>query len=1700
MNISKEILNTQETPSVSEQIISNTKELSLTDQILYNNTETPEQKILSEGDVSQFLSPEDSEDATSMSKHLYGDNAPEIYTQEDLDEANEYEYNRSLEEDEDASIANTLDSIAIGTAQAARLQREAVQSAYTHFLASEFRYDGGLRLSDLKQHQAEAVADNDFSDMPVTALQRYQDKLDRTYKVMGEIVNKTYKRGLGEAAVIKTWNFIKDIVPGSYNAMTADRIGAGFLGWFTPGDNAIKFHDMWQELLTNDQLTPEEYELLLRNALDKFDITGSTYEDQIAYIGAILDMDVGTAVISAAADAAVVGGAVVKTVKAGAKYGLKGAGVTATKMLFPYLTASGAKSVLRAGSSPIKTAKKLPENLKNFLTKQKFVGNVKGAIDTAAKSVGGKRDVAKANLKEALNDPDIKNTIDPKTGKVTKTVLEDVLSESTQPVGSAVPSLPTTLGIVTTRAYNRSLREIKAAIDFISNTSSIDKVQKEIISNPADFERAYKNMLRQVPEDLIDKKKVGDIVKTFKTEEAMLDPDGGLVFRVRLPGEFVMNSKSKGDVNKVIGQLNTKYAQAVEAVPLTDGKYAIELDFHTHKGFGELFMKTADKGEKTTWSGMTKSAAFTVSSTPGPVRRMDYIRSAEVDFLTQFGKDTKAVIKKLSRSEKRDLEFLLDLGTDASKPGRYSSEVLKAKGFSDNVIDAYNHSLILRDINFLLVNEAERTSKVRAGFKIITVNGKELGEGVFLTASTGEALVSKVTASGKKLIIGHIDAAPISVADITAVSHLKEGELAEAINAVLAETDTSGISKEAVRLAKTIIKGNPNDKVRVSKTNVMDNVLKSGELAEVFEKMRKGEYKVFQTVTSTDGATEASDILYVLPKNAVVSSELPAYVMNYVPGWNRYYDRSAAFVKQGRIAPNGEVIGVNTLFASTRLEDLQATVDSVETLRKWCVENEVEYALHATESRNYLQRVKALRESFQKILQDNPVPFAPFTNLEEFVKWAGENRLDIRNIDNVLEIVKNDQVPSIVKVGSLDGITGMKKETIDFYRRSTVTDAINSEWKMRQAHRYGGSVLDYNFKEAQHVDVDKTLQYLVDDMIAEGVMPRYEEIYSNIFGKQFRSTIAKYIGGTSQMSDAEILKYSNLEIAHKTAKSVKDKELLSQAITAQRNYAVLRGIPNSVDTKLATAGYELMHWLGAKADAMHIPTKLQSGVRASFEWLMDTTKPLRTAQAIAAHRFLGCLNISQAFKNFLGPASLIVAAEGKNGAKAFKDVFGMIHRLHGTDKNLVNTLKKLDAALGSDFKESDMIFRNLLLLDTHSAGIKGGLLGAVNNTNKLSRASLFFFNRADLANRVMAFDTALRKFGYDKKAITSALELGRVGSYADSLYINMSRRGLSRIQHAEWSKIFLQFTGYMMKYMETMLFDSNLTVAQRRRMLMTTLLLSGGMGLVGTEIYNALSPKALQPSDDDGAISRFIKESIQNGLIDSTLKGLGVDVSVQGLFGPAILDKVGDFLDTGLLSAMSATPAIQTIRSYFDAASDLCHFLYHKYVKGVDYLEWKGMLELLLAKHNTVSSTDKLYTAYKMFTTGLRFGASGQLTSDDNNKLQALGVILGFDSQKIRDVYLSQLRRQTHKEYYQEVAKKAQQYANIAQQGGEKGAVAGVLYRLTTDDDSLSAIERMQMHTETAKRSISQGHIPLYFREWMESAKTKIKTGESTLY
>lgn len=1695
MNITDQILNPVQQPSLSEQILNASEGPSITDQVLSANSDkSPIQDILYANESptaeplkstefqDKYLSLEDSQEATEMSKHLYGDNGPDIYTQEDLDEANEYESERMLEENDIKAINLNIHDIVTKGIEEAAIGRAASISAWDRFLAAKFNYDGGLRASDLRQHQAEAEANNDFTDVPVSSMQLYQNKIDIIHRIRKELMDKIYDRGYFKDFFIKYWEAAKNGIPiFSYfydAAKRSDMVSKGMLE-NTPAQNMRDLHRMWHDALTSDDVTAIQFETLLRAAISSYDIPLTTNEELVEYIDNMFNMSTAVPTVALAADVGMVGGTAAKTISKAVKYGPKGGAIQAVKSLAPYLDAQGVKAVVRKGSSPIKTAKDISSDLVDVVKRKKFVGDIKGAADTAVKKVGGPHEAKTVKeMKELLGEADITNTYNKDT-KTVKTVLEDIMGEVTSPSGSAVSNIAAEGAILSERAYRRQLRTAVDQLTTISNMSSVSALQEALKNKPTAFKSAIEDMLYKVPEDLIDRKKVGDLLKVVPAKDFGTDKEGSLVARVRLPVEF--NSLDKAQ--EVLKSINDTYAQSKEIIPLTSGKFAIEVDFNTHKGFGQILFNTPTT--KKDWSGKVQSGIMTVTSTPTPIRELDFVRSMETDILERLGKEQKNALKGLSKEERESVELLQRVMQDAEKPGQYSPELLKAKGFNDKEINAAMQLRRMRDINFLYMNLHKRTSLMRDGMRTITVNGRDLGQGVIISASDPVKAAEIVKQSNKRLIIGHVDAVPIRAAD-----------LKEYADAGVIAKDASNRPTRA--LAYKLSKEASKDQELATK-----EVLNSGAFDNIYEKIRTGEMVVLESIVSTDGQTSARDLLYILPKNSVVTSDLPAFVMNYVPGWNRYFDRSASFVKQARIDSKGRVIGVNTLITSTNAAEAEKTMNKIEALRQYVAKNRPAFIVYSgyRPTEKQLRQIKSYNKGFESLLQDQQLVNAPFKNLSEFEKWAAEHRLDITNVNNKLELLPNDRVPSIVVSGSVeDGIVAMEKDTIKYYTKNGPVDAIQADWLQRQDHRYGGSLMNYDFSEATTVDIDKTLQYFVNDMISEGVMDRYNEIYANAFGDKFRKILIDKHTDFANWTNNDIL-YNGLGIIeqlYRTEKAPAIKEKLSQAITAIKNHQTIRGVSTPVDQMFSDIGLGILNKIGAAADALHIPEKIKAGVRAPFEWAVKQ-RPDHLAQSIAAHRFLGMLNPVQYIKNFIGPASLILSAEPKHGLAALVDSFVLLHRLQKQNKQLISKLGKLETVLGTDKGKTNMLLRNLFYLDTHSAGVKGGLLTeAVKFDNILSKVSMFFFNRADLKNRLMAYDTALRVFGFDSKPLRNALDVAKVGAYGDSLYLNMSKRGLSRLQATEVSKTFTQFMGYMFKYIETMLCDKELTGPQRSRMIGMTLLTAGGAGLIGTNTYHSIASSAgFDMSDDDSQAMRITKEILQNGGIDAMIKEFGGDVSVQNLFGPNVLEKLDDFSNQGFLKLMAGLPAVDTITDYFSAVTDLCHFLYYKYSEDTSYMRWSDLLSSALTQRKLFASAEKAKIFWDMYSTGRRYSSSGQLLSDDNTKLAAFFTLIGGDSQSNRDVFLSQSRRQEQKEYYQETVKEALKHTRLGYTGS--GFDADYANHLIWDNERLSWREKMDAQKTLNADGFVQTGVPLISREALESIKSKLKTGESTL-
>lgn len=1644
--------------------------MSLLDKVAEDNYESPLKNAIDSEEPIQYLSAEESSLATEQSKHINGLNGPEIYTEDEKLEADEYELERVLQENEASRINQTIAQSMLEGSVEARLQKDAVISAWERYTTEVMRIPDGLRKSDLIQHQAEADANNAFQ--VDYAFKNYQGKLDVIDQVRGELIREIRDRGTVEDFFIKFWQAGKDVFPGYSSLLNSDMVSGGFSGIFSPVENRKKLHQAWSKLLRDDTVTPIIFEGILRNALHKFgDVSGTTTEELLRYIDAAFEMDTATAVVDIVADAAVLGGAAKNIAKSTAKHGVSGLALSTTKTLAPYLDAQGTKSFVRGSSRVIHTAKRYGKDLTSVVKRKKLVGDIEGAVETTLKQIDAPSERV-TTLKNILGDPDIVNP--PKeiieAGKL-RTVIEDVLGEGLTPGESALSDISSSTKIVTEKQYRRLLQQVKKSLDTKVPTHTIEGLERALLHSPL-LQKSVEDMMYKITDSSGVTAKIGNIIKTTPVEAFQTDIKDNLVTRVRYPVEF--ESVSKAD--NVAKNLNSYYASSFEIVPLPTGRFALDIDMNLHQGFGTLLADAVGSKGRTEWAGKLQSLFATVTGTPDAIRALDYIRTQNTDILEGHLALVRDAVGKLSKAEKDDLENLLRATVSVESPGWYSPERLKAKGFSDNFVTAYSLARSENDLSYLVMNHARRTEMSREGFRSVSVNGKPIGYGREIYPADPEKAITFVKESDRYVVINNPFNTPVKASDFSDMSIKKYGKF-------------KGVSESDPRYL---------EEMQQFEKLVADT-------KQVYNDIKSGKSVVVEAMFSPNSKLIGTDILYVLPKNSVKIDELPAYVTHYVPGWRRFFNNDAAYVKQGNINSEGIVTGVNTVFSSTRKNQLSKTTGKIENLRKMLAESYQEISPEDIAQLPARVRDKielSNKEVLDKItisLSEDPILFAPFKRGEEFYEWCKINGIDTIHADNPLEIVRNKEVPNIVKARTLfTDKSLMSKETIELAKKGTPFEGMLAEWQQRQLHRSGATILNYDFTDAITVDMDKTMQYMVEDMINFGVMSRYSEVYSNAFGDLYRDILIKKLGGSSVTTNKDLLLYADIESLYKSAVDPVTKEKLSQAITAQKNFAALRNIGSSWDSIVATAGNGILKGIGAAADALHIPDRIQNGLYTGFEWVLDK-KPLQLARAIAAHRFLGMLNPMQAVKNFLGPVSLAIEAEGKLGSLALRDYFLLLHKLQKPDAELTKKLGALSKALGMTDKEADILWKNLKKLDTRASGFKGGLLNDAATNGKMARLSLFFFNRADTANRIITGDIALRKFGFADKEITNALDIARVGSYQDSLYINMSRRGISRLQRQTFADTLTQFMGYLFKYVETMACDKQLTSGQRWTMTLGTLVAFSGLsGFVGDNVLNAISyaVPSISSQEDDGEITKFLKDAAKDGVFDTVLSRLGFTFSMRDLFSPNILENAYTVTDTSLMELLSNVPALTTVSDYLSATSDLMHFMYNKYFKEMDYLKWSELLKMLVEQRKTFTTAELADRAFEMYKTGMRFSAKGQLVTDDNNILQALMSFAGITDRRLRDIYLSQSTRQKIKDEYEEVLKKATPYYNEGARGNQ---VAHQEAYLIVESSDLSDSDKARLKQTLFYNAIKQNLVPLEYREAIESAKTKLKTGRGTL-
>lgn len=1643
-SLAEQLLNDQEEPSVTEQVLDLSKDPSLADQ---------------------YLTDTEASEATEMSKHINGPEGPSINTEQDLADANEFEKERVIQEDETGFLSNSLSSLIERNAGIAAIQKDAVAAAYQRLFSESSLPDGYLRMSDLRQYQAEALTDGNVKENEESSFgQNYISKLDILDEKRREIVKSMEGRGKVWNAIAKTGDALKNIAPGYDALLVSDMYGKGFVTAFTPGDTATNFYLEWANLIYNENITPEAFKAILEAKLEGFmQASGASYEEALRFVDYIYANNSFVSNLASMGDLTAVTAGAGSVAKAGAKYGAKGAAVKAAKIMVPYVTPDVTKDIVRAVSTPINTAKKICDVTVDKACRLKLAGSTEKAGEAVAKSLGGHKPILNAaEARKTLGTPDIVANMD------NKETIKQVFGSAVSVDEDITVPLKTTQPILDEATFRRQRDLLIEMAD--NDPTSLNTLMKQLWDD-ADVSSTAQDVMKRVKFENTEARqavvnRTAEIIKAVPYSELMLDVDtaahsSDIVTRVRLPLSFY---KAESAIENLVNIKKSKSVLRGEVFfDPASKRYYIDADVSIRKGFGTLLEEAAVDVKKKDWSGSTKSALATVTSNPDVIKRLNYLKSLNSDKYSAQVKEVTKLVHSLSKTQQQELDVLLDvtLGNyeKGLKAGWYKPETLLAKGYEPDVVNAYSRIRAISDLDYITMNSFTRNEMVQKGIKDIWVNGANAGYGKILKGSTAKDLINK---EGATIIPGYMNAEPMHVTDLTNSNVLSR--LEKEIDTLEERIKNTKDTDEIERLTKIL------DSKKMAQEGMRDTVarLENGNLVAV------------QMYYTPKGNYAAKNVFYILPRDQVKEEILPEFVTNYLPGWRSYYDDSAVFLKQASIDSNGKILGSKTLMTGRDGKHSADVAKKLETLRQ-----------ESTKIYNHEDLERTDWSLLDDLITKLSIPNAPFNDGKSWAKWALENGIDLENPHNALELVKNNQYPSLLR-SSPD--TTLSRETIDAVSKGKPYELLLSPLALDRLHRSGKTVFDFNFNTAKHLDFDRTMSKFLKDMDTFGVLSKYDQLYSESFSSRFRPLITAHIKDSSKLSNEDLLRTTNLQKAISSfSLTSEEKRVLSQAITAQKNYFLVKGSPSDFDKWLSGVGTGVLQSIGAGADALHIPLKWQEGVGVIYEDIMKLS-PTKRFMAIVGHRYLGMLNPTQLVKNFVAPATYIMSVEPARGAAALKHLPSLMARLHGSDKGVLKKVYAIDKALGNNSDEMNLLFSNIMKLDARSGGIKGGFLNAVNTDNTFSKISLYFFNKADTWNRMMALDVACNAKGFGNVSMDAALDIARTGVYGDSLYINMGKRGLSRLQSAEATKIFTQFTGYMMREMEAM-FDTELSVGQRASLGLTMLMTAGASGLIGAKAYNAVFGDALNAKEDDPLAVRVIKESLfQMGAPDMLMKELfNSNYSMQEMFSPNFFDFIDQNLNVGIIEAAMNTPAVKTIGDAWDAGVYTVKFLAEKWFGEPSKAEYVDLLKTLIARKDTFSTAELAERAIIMYNTGKRYSSSGELISDGNTGLAALLELAGIHDRRVIEAYNDRRLRQKHEDLYQEIVKQATKEALLSAKTGDPLGER-IARQIIMNSDELSPQEKAKACSRVLRSVYEKGHTPMLLRNLYEELKFNRKT------
>ena len=1668
-------------------------DVSMIEEALQKDDTAPIMKALEESREDppmQVLSQDSADMYTDMFREATDTEATRIETQDDLDAANQLEAEKITAEDLEAGIVNVVSAVASGKYVAGDVRRAAQSAAFDLRLFEADNFKDALVISNARQNTAKAELQNESVQALDSITKNYFANTQQKMSVYEEALS--YLKGIEEKGwpVIDDKDFFQVLQKKYPNIMywfAELSVGGASSkrnimnlkqeGLFSPIKNTEQHNDRWMKILFDGSMSAIEYRNILSAYIKYLKREGFSPRETREAIEKMTDNDKVGAWLDTVGDIIGVGGAAYGGVKGAVKGALKGGisgaatgvlkGTTLgvvdqwlpTKSLVDtsegvaYKVTSGIKSKLNRALRAGDKVTAAEEALKGTERITETADKVSEEVSAVAK---GTAEASTETLIENINkaEPIIRNT---STGDNYATVFEKLMDNAALPNATLDDSIKNTTRVSRWRQLMNDFAEITRRL---RTSPSLVGLQEELIKPMS--EKIAKELADAISQESLPV--YDSVIKAIRPDTLRADKIGHMYARVRIPTAAGSTKESLETAIKELKE-SSDYVRDTFVITLEDGVKALDIDLDLGKGFGTIYSSKIAAKEAKKGSFLSKpimdwskhdivSGIMTATSDPKDIRYLNELRHIQAEDLRKLGKSATSALKKLNKEETQILEAVLDRTIQTR--ALFSPDQVLNLTDSEKITKTYEHLMLLDNIAFMITNEGIRTDMARQGVRQIVQNGHKMGYGL-IHQGDGDAL--------RKLIKDRFVAV-----DNWGDTWIKWDDLTAA-----AENTT--------------------------------------ELKAINTKLNSGDYVVVELIQGPNAAVKATDTVYLMPKAGLYDEELPYVVINYIPGWRKYYSRDAVYVKQLLVedktvqimdeatkelktATRPTIYGVHTIATSEHADLMHKNYGAIEELRQ--------LAFDIKHSRGDYRRL--MIGVFNKALEKHNIAFAPFKDYNSFVKWCDTVGIDLKHKENTLEILEHGKQHPKYLTGALKDagyvdLVGPEKMHIASHRASYVPLDDASQLGPRRTDK---AILDYNFEDATTVDIQETIQYMVQDMVNYGVAHRFREFYADRFYDTFGYLLENRGLKGSKDAITALLDGDFDAIIRDKGASIADVGKARAAKTAQKNFKAIIGTPSKADQALGNFVSSILRTAGAVPDALKMSDKISAGGYIAADAIMKM-KPLTRAQQFTVHWWLMACNWKQLIKNFLAPVAMLLAASPVNGVRALKYMLPVAHTLMGSDSSLSKAISK-----GYDLKKVGYLAENIKKLGGTHQGIMGGVLEAATSESLPSKVSTFFFRTSDTGNRIVAFTTALLEVGGDTRIITDSSEAAMVASKANSYYLNMGSQGLARFQQSNIAKTLLQFSGYMLHNMETLMFDKNLTGTQRASMALMLLSLTGVHGVAGIQVTNMISgmfsnfkESVLEPSDD--SLLEEIAKGIAQGIPNTVSEYLGYDVDFGSLFNLGIGDKAHDLLSFSLANWTDVVPAYSSVSSAVNLAIDLLRLAHAKIYGDEGYIGWSDIVSYLASKRELPSSMVSAYNLYTLMSKGVKYSSNGQIIEKDRRALTIIGELVGAQDLQTSRIYAARLAEMSDKE---QVAKVKKDYIETltksvtAFNDGDRGlaeALEGMAKMSVLDSSFLTEQQKLTILKEGQTEALERGLVPASMRALMEYSTKQMNTGKQFL-